>query len=70
MQNKQTWQIVMDFVDQLKEQLGLNELPIKEIIVHFGYWQSQPAFDDGPPEKAHAHINLVLSKKAVAAASG
>ena len=66
MQNKEAWEFVREVINWIKTELNLDEMPIEKIFVNFGHWQSQ-CRGRRSPATCHAHINIVLTKKAIEA---
>jgi hypothetical protein len=69
-QKKETWEAVCQLIDDIKIALQLKELPIQYIYTSFGRWPSQAENGRLLPNECHAHINIVLTKKAIKACEG
>jgi hypothetical protein len=69
-QKEETWKIVWKVINDIIDSLQLKELPIERIYINFGHWQSQTKNDRLRPRYCHAHINIVLTKKAIEACKG
>jgi len=70
MQKIETWKVIWQVIDKIKNSLPLNELPIERIYINFGGWQSPVKTNQLEPGDCHAHINIVLTEEAIKACKG
>ena len=69
-QTEEAWKAVWSVVHDIQVGLKLKELPIERVYINFGRWQSQAGNSGLTPSECHAHINILLTRRAIEACKG